>query len=128
MEMKFAIRSFVLLLCCSAALLLCCSAALLLCCSGCGPLNPYVRASNHMLHHDAVTFCWAPVGTPNEERSCRREEAARASLADCVEQTRSHVTLRTTEHIADKDLAACMNANGWQRLWIGGAVLWGEDL
>jgi hypothetical protein len=101
----------------------------LLCGGGCAFFNPYTRAGSHMLsHYDGnVKFCWAPVGAPSEKGSCQDERPARQDLLQCIEQLRSHASIRTTEHDADSALASCMSDSGWQRIWIEGAILWGMD-
>lgn len=94
-------------------------------CAGCVALNPYARAGKHMLHRDGLTFCWAPLQAPEKETSCSAERFASANLTECVQSLRSNVTLFTTEQVADGKLVACMRSKGWQRIWIGGVMLFG---
>jgi len=100
--------------------------ALSVLCTSCISLNPYVRVGSHMLSHDGLTFCWAPVKAKAEESSCKAEQLASSSLTDCVAQLRREVTFLTSEEIAEQRLTSCMSTKGWQRVWIGGAMLFGE--
>jgi len=95
----------------------------LLCGSGCGPINPYVRAGNHMLQHYSMKFCWAPADSADHRSSCVSGQVAQPVLDRCIAQLRSHVGLFTSEEIADKEIGTCMHAAGWKRIWIDGVML-----
>jgi len=94
--------------------------------TSCASLNPYERESKHMLtYYSGATFCWAPNGAENKTSSCQNE-AADASLSQCVDELRPTAGFFTGSEVARRDLSLCMQRKGWQLLFIEGVILFGE--
>ena len=98
------------------------SLAMALTLGGCGFFNPYVRVADRLIFDGVDHFCWAAVGAPDDKSSCQPEQAAGASLSECLNDLRSTATIRTTENEASNLLDGCMRGKGWQRLCVSECI------
>jgi len=92
--------------------------------AGCGQLDPYVRASPHMLEAPYATLCWAPreAPLPISQEACDNG-AGDAALKICVDELgQSLHWYAPTGNIGD-NILRCMDGKGWKRAILRGYLV-----